>query len=113
VERKDLPDLVRSFTTDRAAFISRLKQMARCRHRLLVITSTLSQVKSKCGFAAVDPNRIVQSLIAAFAGEGVPFLCTETHEMAEEVVASYLYQVHLYHWLETNEFGRFLADGDL
>jgi len=113
VERKDLPDLVRSFTTDRATFISRLKQMARYRHRLLVITSTLSQVKSKYGFAVVDPNRIVQSLIAAFAGMGVPFLCTETHEMAEEVVASYLYQVHLYHWLETNDFGRFLADGDL
>jgi len=28
-------------------------------------------------------------------------------------VASYLYQVHLYHWLEANDYGRFLADGDL
>jgi ERCC4-type nuclease len=113
VERKDLPDLVRSFTTDRAVFISRLKRMATYRHRLLVITAALSQVKSKYSFSAVDPNRIVQSLIAVLAGVGVPFLCTETHEMAEEVVASYMYQVHLYHWLDTNEFGRFLADGDL
>jgi len=52
-------------------------------------------------------------MIAVLAGVGVPFLCTETHEMAEEVVASYLYQIRLYHWFETNDFGRFLADGDL
>jgi ERCC4-type nuclease len=113
VERKDLPDLVRSFTTDRAVFISRLERMATRRYRLLLITAALSQVKSEYSFSAVDPNRIMQSLIAVLAGVGVPFLCTETHEMAEEVVASYLYQIHLYHWLDTNEFGRFLADGDL
>jgi hypothetical protein len=29
------------------------------------------------------------------------------------MVASYLYQVHLYHWLEANDHGRFLADNDL
>jgi hypothetical protein len=29
------------------------------------------------------------------------------------MVASYLYQVHLYHWLETNDYGRFLVDNDL
>jgi hypothetical protein len=73
----------------------------------------MSQVKSSYPFSAVDPNRILQSLIAVLAGIGVPFLCTETHEMAEEVVASYLYQIHLYHWLESNGFGRFLADDDL
>jgi ERCC4-type nuclease len=113
VERKDLPDLVHSFTTDRAAFVSRLKRMAAYSHRLLVITAALSQVKSRYSFSAVDPNRIMQSLVATLAGVGVPFLCTETHEMAEEVVAAYLYQVHLYHWLDTNDFGRFLVDGDL
>jgi hypothetical protein len=50
---------------------------------------------------------------AILAGLHVPFLCTETHELGEELVASYLYQVHLYHWLETNGYGRFLVDGDL
>ncbi len=29
------------------------------------------------------------------------------------MVPSYLYQVHLYHWLESNDYGRFLADNDL
>jgi len=33
--------------------------------------------------------------------------------LGEEIVASYLYQVHLYHWLEANDFGRFLIDNDL
>ena len=40
-------------------------------------------------------------------------LCSETHELGEEIVASYLYQIHLYHWLETNDYGRSLADNDL
>jgi hypothetical protein len=47
------------------------------------------------------------------AGWNVPFLCTETHELGEKAVASYLYHVHLYHWLETNDYGRSLADQDL
>ena len=112
VERKDLPDLAHSLATDRSVFVSRLRRMAGYSHRLLVITAALSQVKSPYAFSAVDPNRITQSLIAVLVGTGVPFLCTETHELGEEVVASYLYQVHLYHWLEANDFGRFLTDND-
>ena len=46
-------------------------------------------------------------------GLRVPFVCTETHEMGEEILASYLYQVHLYQWLEENGFGSCLKDGDL
>ncbi len=113
VERKDLPDLVHSLTTERSVFVSRLRRMAGYAHQLLVITAALSQVKSPYTFSAVDPNSIMQSLIAALAGTGVPFLCTETHDLAEEVVASYLYQIHLYHWLEANDHGRFLTDNDL
>jgi hypothetical protein len=40
-------------------------------------------------------------------------VCTETHELGEETVASYLYQVHLYHWLKSKGYGRWLADNDL
>jgi hypothetical protein len=50
---------------------------------------------------------------AVLAGLGIPFLCSEKHELGEEIVASYLYQVHRYHWLETNDYGRFLVDDDL
>ena len=51
--------------------------------------------------------------MATFVGLGVPFLCTESHELGEELVASFLYQTFLYHWLEHNDYGRFLMDGDL
>jgi len=113
VERKDLPDLIHSLTSNRSVFVSRMRRMATYPHRLLVVTAALSQVKTRYPYSGVDPNRVMQSLIAVLAGVGVPFLCTETHELAEEVVASYLYQVHLYHWLEANDFGRFLLDQDL
>jgi ERCC4-type nuclease len=113
VERKDLSDLVRSFTAERPAFIRRLHLMSAYPQRLLVITAALSAVKSSYAFSDVNPNRIMQSLIAALAGWNVPFVCTETHELGEEIIASYLYQVHLYHWLDSNGHGRYLADNDL
>ena len=113
MERKDLSDLVHSFTAERYVFVNRLRLMSRYPHCLLAITSPLSQIKSPYPHAGANPNRITQSLLAALAGLRVPFLCTETHELGEEIVASYLYQVHLYHWLEINDHGRFLADNDL
>jgi ERCC4-type nuclease len=113
VERKDLSDLVHCCTVDRRGFIDRLRAIARLPHRLLVITSTLSQIKSPYSHANVDPNRITQFLIATLAGPQVPFVCSETHELGEELVASHLYQVHLHRWLECNDYGRFLIDDDL
>jgi DNA excision repair protein ERCC-4 len=113
VERKDLSDLTCSFTTERPVFVHRLRLMSEYSHRLLVITTTLSQVKSLQPHGSRNPNRLTQSLIAILAGLQIPFLCTESHELGEEMVASYLYQVHLYNWLEANDFGRFLADNDL
>ena len=113
VERKDLSDLVDSCTVERTAFINRLRLMARYPHRLLVVTSTLSQGKSPYAHASVDPNRTTQFLVAVLAGLQVPFVCSETHELGEELVGSYLYQVHLCHWLESNDYGRFLVDSDL
>lgn len=113
VERKDLSDLVHSCTVERNAFIKRLRLMAGYPHRLLVVTSTLSQVKSPYSHTSVDPNRTTQFLVAALAGLQVPFICSETHALGEELVGSYLYQVHLYNWLESNDYGRFLADNDL
>jgi ERCC4-type nuclease len=113
VERKNLFDLVRSFTVERPAFVDRLRRMSSYPHRLLVITTALIQVKSLYLHASVNPNRILQSLIAVLAGLGLPFVTTETHELGEEIVASYLYQIHLYDWLEKNDYGRFLTDNDL
>jgi hypothetical protein len=60
---------------------------------------------------------------AVFKDEGrlaFPTLCrcglsravVATHELGEELVGSYLYQVHLHHWLESNDYGRFLTGND-
>jgi hypothetical protein len=94
-------------------FVKRLRRMSERPHSLLVITAPLSQIKSSYGYSSVSPNRITQSLIAVLAGLRVPFICTETHELGEEIVASYLYQTFLYDWLDRNGHGRYLADGDL
>jgi ERCC4-type nuclease len=113
VERKDLADLIQSFTTNRKVFIHRLRQMSERPHSLLVVTASLTEIKSEYPYRSANPNRITQSLIAVLAGLRVPFICTETHELGEEIVASYLYQTFLYDWLERNGHGRQLADGDL
>ncbi len=113
VERKDLADLIQSFTTNRAVFVNRLRRMSRLPHSLLVVTAQLSEIKSEYPYRAASPNRITQSLIAVLAGLRVPFICTESHELGEEIVASYLYQTFLYDWLDRNGHGRHLADGDL
>jgi ERCC4-type nuclease len=113
VERKDLADLIQSFTTNRAVFVKRLRRMSRLPHSLLVVTAPLSEIKSEYPYRAANPNRITQSLIAVLAGLRLPFICTESHELGEEIVASYLYQTFLYDWLDRNGHGRHLADGDL
>jgi ERCC4-type nuclease len=113
VERKDLADLIQSFTTNRQVFIHRLQRMSELPHSLLVVTAPLSEIKTEYPYRAANPNRITQSLIAVLAGLRLPFICTETHELGEEIVASYLYQTFLYDWLERNGHGRYLADGDL
>ena len=113
VERKDLNDLVRSFHVERSVFVERLRRMSTFPDRLLVITAALSQVKSRYAHSPANPNQITQSLVATLAGLRVPFLCVENHELGEEIIASYLYQVHLYHWLEANSHGRRLSEDDL
>lgn len=113
VERKDLSDLVQSFTANRTVFIDRLRRISQLPHGLLVITASLGEVKSEYPYCAANPNRITQSLVAVLAGLHLPFICTENHQLGEEIVASYLYQTFLYDWLERNGYGRVLVDGDL
>jgi len=48
--------------------------MAQHPYRLLVITSTLRQVKSPYAHTSVDPDRTTQFLIAVLAGLQVPFV---------------------------------------
>jgi hypothetical protein len=38
----------------------------------------------------------------------IPFLCSETHELGEEIVACLSLPGSPHHWLETNDFRRLL-----
>lgn len=60
-------------------------------------------------FGATKMQPGFQSLVAVLVRLNVPFLGTDSHELGEEVVASYLYRIHLYHWLENNGCRKFLA----
>ncbi len=113
VERKSMDDLVASFTSGRQEFIERLRKMAAYPDRLLVVTASLAQLKSPYPHSRANPNDIVHSLVAALVSLRVPFLCAETHELAEELVASYLNMVFTLNWLDKNGYGRYLSDGDL
>ncbi len=112
-QRSRRPDLF-FHPTNRAVFIKRLRRMAERPHSLLVVTAPLSEIKSEYPCIALPiPTRITQSLIAVLAGLRLPFVCTDNHELGEEIVASYLYQTFLYDWLDRNGHGRRLADDDL
>jgi hypothetical protein len=79
-ERKDLHDLIHSFTADRSVSIERLRRMSSYPHRLLVVTAALNQIKSTYPYSGTNPNRIVQSLIAMLTVLRVPFVTTGNHE---------------------------------
>src|SRR5258708_31171912 len=55
VERKDLSDLVCSFTENRAVFVKRLRRLSELPHSLLVITAPLSQLKSAYPYGRGKP----------------------------------------------------------
>jgi len=61
VERKELADLVHSYTVERATFIKRLKKMSTYPNKLLVIPAALSSVKSRYPFSPINPNRVMQA----------------------------------------------------
>src|ERR1700693_6009973 len=60
VERKDLADLICSFTSNRSVFIKRLRRMSDCPHSLLVVTASLTEIKSEYPYRAANPTRIMQ-----------------------------------------------------
>jgi putative transposase len=47
-----------------------------------------------------------QFLVALRAGLPVPFVCSETHELGEELIGSHRHQVHLQHWPESSNHNR-------
>jgi hypothetical protein len=49
---------------------------------------------------------------AVWTGLLVPFACSDTNELREELVGSDLTEVHLHHELEFKDYGPLLLDND-
>jgi hypothetical protein len=67
---------------------------------------SIAGLEDVCTVERKDLSDLVHSCTADRAA-------SETHQLGEELVGSYLYQIHLYHWLESNDYGRFLSDSDV
>jgi hypothetical protein len=112
VERKDLTDLVRSFTVERKVFVDRPS------------ADVSLPSPAADNFGSFESNQVALSIFASETqpdyavidgrAEGIAtaFTLHKTSRAWRELVASYLYQVHLYHWLEANGYGSSLTDGD-
>jgi len=56
------PTFTHSFTAERPVFVHRLRLMSQYPHRLLVVTTALSRIKSRQPHGGGNPNRLTQSL---------------------------------------------------
>ena len=114
VERRSLSDLARSFEgDDRRVFLRRLRLMAVYPDRMLLVDAPPLQVKAPYEFSGARPNQIVQSLMATIVGLRIQVLCADTHMLGAELVAWFLFDAHMYHWLDEQGFDRVLVDGYL
>jgi ERCC4-type nuclease len=118
LERKSMPDAIRSTTADRARFIRSCARLAQFRWKAILIEATYEDMKSS--YANIDgleteahPNAVVGTLDAIEAKFGIPVLYTSrVRNLAEERAASWLSKHFTYWWLEEHGHGRVLIDED-
>jgi ERCC4-type nuclease len=118
IERKSMPDAIRSITADRARFIRSCARLAQFRWKAILIEATYEDMKSP--YADIDgletvahPNAVVGTLDAIEAKFGVAVLYTSrVRDLAEERAASWLSKHFTYWWLEEHGHGRVLIDED-
>jgi len=118
LERKSMPDAIRSITADRARFIRSCAHLAQFRWKAILVEATYEDMKSP--YADIDgleteahPNAVVGTLDAIEAKFGIPVLYTSrVRDLAEERAASWLSKHFTYWWLEEHGHGRVLIDED-
>jgi len=113
IERKTLPDLVRSIIQERAGFIQKCEKLSAFRKKCLVIEGSLGLLKTPYEDSQAHPNAVFGSLIAAQERWDIPVYFIDNFLLAEEFVASVLSKYHAYHWLEDNGYERCLIEGDI
>jgi len=113
VERKTIPDLVKSIIQEREGFIEKCERLSAFRKKALVIEGSLSSLKTPYEDSQAHPNAVLGSLLAAQERWGIPAHFLDNFLLSEEFVASMLSKYHAYRWLEINGFQRCLIEGDI
>jgi hypothetical protein len=113
VERKTVPDLVKSVIQERKDFIQKCERISTFKKSCLVVEGSLSDVKTPYEDSQSHPNAVLGSLLAAQERWNIPLYFLDNFLLAEEFVASMLSKYHAYRWLEMNGFQRCLIEGDM
>jgi len=113
VERKTLPDLVRSIIQERRDFIKKCEGLSAFKKKCIVIEGSTTSIKTLYEDSQAHPNAVFGSLLAAQERWDIPVYFLDNFLLAEEYVASMLSKYHAYRWLEINGFQRCLIEGDI
>jgi hypothetical protein len=113
VERKTVPDLVKSIIQERNDFIKKCERLSTFKKSCLVVEGSLSNVKTPYEDSQSHPNAVLGSLLAAQERWDIPVYFLDNFLLAEEFVASMLSKYHAYRWLEINGFQRCLIEDDI
>lgn len=116
LERKSLPDLVGTLMHNRERFFAECERMTHFKWRAILVEASYEDVKSPYSseFIQAHPNGVCGSLDAIEAKYQIPIIYTSQHRsLAQEKAASWLSKIFTYEWLEANNMGRVLQEGDL
>lgn len=116
LERKSLPDLLKTLFHSRELFLRECQRLTLYRWRALLIEATYEEIKSRYTgtFSSAHPNGVTGTLDALEARYGIPIIYTsKRRELAQEKAASWLSKHFTYWHLEETGRGRVLQSGDL
>ena len=118
IERKALPDVVRSTIGNRARFFRACERLTKLRWKAILIESTYEEMKLPYSETIgpkpqAHPNAVLGTLDAIEARLGIPVIYTsQVADLATERAASWLSKHFTYWWLEQNGNSRVLDDED-
>ena len=113
VERKTIPDLVKSIIQEGSDFIQKCERLSVFKKKCIVIEGSLTSLKVPYEDSQAHPNAVFGSLLAAQERWDIPVYFLDNFLLAEEFVASMLSKYHAYRWLEKNGFEKCLIEGDI
>lgn len=117
MERKSLSDLIGTLMHNRERFFAECERLTAFKWRAILVEASYEDIKSpytQTEFIKAHPNGVIGTLDALEAKFGIPVIFTsQNRALAEEKAASWLSKHFTYWWLESNQMGRVLQEGDL